>query len=190
MCYTTHHDTNSTPEANLNPSPDTYLAPAAPPTRWLGEDDLPRERAVVDDAGGTVAEGERLPLCLADCATAARDGGLGGERSDTRARDVVELGSLGDMTGLGREDASGGGEETARMPFFFWRTLAILACLLERYSIYCRTAKATTRTATARPLHCVLRVLEKLGYAREAIQFFFGCSSCSLGCCGAGTGRP
>lgn len=131
MCYTTHHDTNPTltlTETNPNTNPNPHLAPAAPPTRWLGEDDFPRERAVVDDAGGAVAEGERLPLCLADCATAARAGGLGGERSDTRDRVVVELGTLGDMTGLGREDASGGGEETARMPFFFWRTLAI-ACL-------------------------------------------------------------
>ena len=80
----------------------------------------------MDDGGGAVAEGERLPLFLADCATAARAGGLGGERSDTRAREVVECGTLGDTTGLGKEDASGGGEETARMPFFFWRTLAML----------------------------------------------------------------
>lgn len=85
---------------------------------------MPRD--VVDDGGGAVAEGERLPLFLADCTTAAPAGGLGGERSDTRARDVVECGSLGDTTGLGREDASGGGEETARMPFFFCRTLAML----------------------------------------------------------------
>lgn len=67
-----------------------------------------------------------MPLFLADCATAARAGGLGGERSDTRAREVVEFGSLWDTTGLGKGDASGGGEETARMPFFFWRTLAML----------------------------------------------------------------
>lgn len=113
---------------------NTHLVPGAPPIKWVGG--LEEEEA---------PEGERFPLFLADCTTAvlrvaAAAGALGGaaaayddgdadagERALSRAAasPTGGVGLLGlGLSGLG--SSTGGLPEAARMPFFFWRTLAMV----------------------------------------------------------------
>lgn len=110
-----------------------HLVPRAAPITWVGE---------LDEE--VVAEGERFPLFLADWTAAVRAGAGrccggawaadAGERARSRARSRPAGG--GDVTcGLGRLDTSGGVLEAARMPFFFWRTLAMVCA--TRFAVCC-----------------------------------------------------
>lgn len=102
---------------------ESHLVPRAPPLKWVGE---------VDE--GLALDGERLPLFLADCTAVVRAGAFGGAAADVgeRALSRAAASPAGgvETVGLGRGDTSGGvlerAFETARMPFFFWRTLAML----------------------------------------------------------------
>lgn len=91
-------------------------------------------------------EGERLPLVLADCTTAVRAGAAGvaaaaaaaaevGERALSRAAARPAGGCA--TLGLGSGEASGRGLETARIPFFFWRTLAMVCGARQPWIGWC-----------------------------------------------------
>ena len=131
------HPTNTFWHQNTSPrSAATHLVPGAAPIKWVGE---------LDEE--VVAEGERFPLFLADWTAAVRAGAFGGawaadagERARSRARSRP-AGGGDDVWGLGRLDTSGGVPEAARMPFFFWRTLAMVcgqtACAVSCPSFPC-----------------------------------------------------
>lgn len=100
-------------------------------------------------------EGERLPLVLADCTTAVRAGAAGGaataaeevgERALSRA--AARPAGGGATLGLGREDSTGG-LEAARIPFFFWRTLAMVCGALQRRIGWCVGETSCTGAAAA-----------------------------------------
>lgn len=79
------------------------------------------------------ADGERLPLFLADSTTAAVAGTLGTGDSWFRCGLEVAWGKCGDDTnsGAGAVEASAGVDDTARIPAFFCLTDAIF---VEYYS--------------------------------------------------------
>lgn len=128
ICRSALHTPTRLPLPRAQP---THLVPGPAPIKWVGELD--------EDV---VVEGERLPLFLADWTAAVRAGAFGGAAAAAaeedageraRSRAAARPAGGGDATcGLGRFDTSGGVLETARMPFFFWRTLAMAVGVCTR----------------------------------------------------------